>query len=200
MGRSVVFRKVRSSWLSLSRADRKALRKAPRLLAATRCAQFEKMKIFPTKEFEFKLIDNQDETLDRLRRRTEHSENLTSQYTDKSFRGKIEGTNFKIISSTIGRGAFCVMTGEITSDQGIVKVEIHKTFRILLSIILLFPIIGLLLMIINGTKDFLPILILVAIGQILLIRYVFIGLAFRLLSKSSLNRLRDVLDLEWKKN
>ncbi|MFW5983557.1 MAG: hypothetical protein ACOCQ4_03585 [bacterium] len=157
------------------------------------------MKIFPTTELKFNLIDNQDETLDRLKRRTEHSENLTSQYTDKSFRGKIDGTNFKIISSTIGKGAFCVMTGEISTDQGKVKAEIHKVFRILLSIILVFPIIGLLIMIFSGTDDFSPIMILVTIGQILIIRYAFIGLAFRFLSKASLNRLRDVLDIEWKK-
>lgn len=125
-----------------------------------------KMEIFPTKELKFELIGNQDEALERLRRGTEKSENLTSQFTDKSFRGKIDGTSFKIISSTIGRGAFCVMTGEISSDQGIVKVEINKIFRILLSIILLFPIIGLLIMIISGTEGFSPILILAPIGQV----------------------------------
>jgi len=158
------------------------------------------MNIFPTKELNFKLTDSQDETLDRLKRRTGHSENLTSQFTDKSFRGKIIGTGFQIISSAIGRGAFCVMTGEISNDQGKVKVEIHKVFKVLLSIFLMFPIIGLLIMTVSETEDFSPILILVTIGQILIIRYAFIGLAFRFLSKSSLNRFRDVLDIEWKKN
>lgn len=159
-----------------------------------------KMKIFPTKEISFRLLDSQDETLDRLKRRTEHSENLTSQYTDKSFRGKINGTGFKIISSAIGRGAFCVLTGEIASDQGNVRVEIHKVFKVLLSIILLFPVIGIIIALINGTEDFSPIFIVVVILQVLFIRLVFIGLAFRFLSKSSLNRFRDVLDIEWKKN
>lgn len=158
------------------------------------------MKVFPTKELKFRLIDNQDETLDRLNRRTEKSENLTSQYTDKSFRGIVNGNHFKLISSAIGRGAFCVMTGEIASDQGHVKVEIHKVFRVLLSIILLFPIIGLTALIANGTEDFSSIMIVVAIGQILIIRYAFIGLAFKFLSKASLDRLRDVIDLEWIKN
>jgi hypothetical protein len=158
------------------------------------------MKIFPTKELKFKLIDDQAETLNRLNRRTEKSENLTSQYTDKSFRGIINGNEFKIISSAIGKGAFCVMTGVIESDKGNLKVEIHKVFRILLSVFLLFPIIGLVAITVSGAEEFSPILILVAIGQILIIRYAFIGLAFRFLSKESLNRLRDVLDLEWIKN
>jgi hypothetical protein len=158
------------------------------------------MKIFPTKELKFKLINDQAETLNRLNRRTEKSENLTSQHTDKSFRGIIKGNEFKLISSAIGKGAFCVMTGAIESENGNVKVEIHKVFRILLSIILCFPIIGILIAILTGKEEPNPIFILVVIGQILMIRYAFIGLAFKFLSRESLNRLRDVLDFEWIKN
>ena len=155
------------------------------------------MNIFPTKEQKFKLIDNQVETLNRLNRRTEKSENLISKHTDKSFRGIINGNEFKIISSVVGKGAFCVMTGEISSDNGHVKIEIHKVFRVLLSIFLLFPIFGFVAITVSGAKEFSPILILVSIGQILIIRYAFIGLAFKFLSKESLNKLRDVLDFEW---
>ncbi len=158
------------------------------------------MKIFPTKNLNFKLIDNQSDTLNRLNRRTEKSENLTSQYTDKSFRGIINGNEFKLISSAIGKGAFCVMTGAIESKKGIVKIEIHKVFRVLLSIFLLFPIIGFVAITVSGTKEFSPILILVTIVQVLIIRYAFIGLAFKYLSMKSLNRLRNVLDFEWTKN
>jgi len=92
------------------------------------------------------------------------------------------------------------MTGKINSDNGNVKVEIHKVFRILLSIILCFPVIGIVALLLSDAKEFSPILILVLIGQVLMIRYVFIGLAFKLLSKASLYRLRDVLDFEWTKN
>ena len=158
------------------------------------------MKIFPTKEKEFKLIDDQAETLNRLNRRTEKSEKLTSQHTDKSFRGTINGNEFKVISSVIGKGAFCVMSGKINSDGGNVKVEIHKVFKILLSIFLCFPVIGMITLILTKAQEFEPFLILVMIGQILMIRYVFIGFAFKSLSKDSLNRLRDVLDFEWIKN
>ncbi len=158
------------------------------------------MKIFPTKELKFRLINDQVETLDRLNRRTERSENLTSQFTDKSLRGLINENEFKLISSAIGKGAFCVMSGHVNFVDGRVKVEIHKVFRILLTIILLFPLVGIILMATIETEEFSPITILVAIGQILMIRYFFIGLAFRFLSRESLNRLQDVLDIEWIKN
>ena len=158
------------------------------------------MNIFPTIEKKFKLIDDQEETLNRLQRRTEKSENLTSQYTNKSFRGMINGNEFKVISSIIGKGAFCVLTGKINAESGHVKVEIHKAFRIILSIILCFPIVGIAIAILTGAEEFAPILILVVILQVLMIRYIFIGLAFKFLSNTSLDRLRDVLDFEWIKN
>lgn len=154
------------------------------------------MKIFPTKEIEFKLLDSQVETLERLKRRTELSENLTSQITNKSFRGIINGNQFKVISSALGSGAFCTMTGEINSDKGFVKIEIHKAFKVLLSILLLLPLIGISAAILTGKEQFSPVFILVVIGQTLFIRYVFVGIAFRFISNASLNRLRDVLDFE----
>ena len=158
------------------------------------------MKLFPIKELNFRLIDDQAKTLNRLDRRTEKSKNLTSQYTDKSFRGIINGNEFKIISSAIGTGAFCVMTGAIASEKGNVKVEIHKVFRILLSVFLCLPLIGLIALILTKAQEFSPIMILLMIGQILIIRYAFIEFAFTFLSKVSLNRLRDVIDLEWIEN
>ena len=158
------------------------------------------MKLLPTKELKFKLVTNQVETLNILNRRTEKSENLTSQYTDKSFRGIIEGNKFKLISSTIGKGAFCVLSGSINPNEGIVKVEIHEVFKVFLSIILLLPLIGFVGMTITGTKEFSPIMFLIVIGQMFMIRFIFIELAFRFLSRNSLNKLRDVLDVEWTKN
>lgn len=157
------------------------------------------MNIFPTKEQAFKIIGDEAETLNRLTRRTDESENLVSQFTDKSFRGIINGNQFKIISSVIGSGAFCVMSGEITSGKGHVKVEIHKVFRILLSIILCFPLIGTIAFKMIDSSDFSMIMFIVAIGQVLVLRFIIIELVFRILSKQSLNRLRDVLDFEWVK-
>ncbi len=138
------------------------------------------MKIFPTKELKFKLIDDQAETLNRLNRRTEKSENLTSSHTDKSFRGIIKGNEFKLISSAIGKGAFCVMTGVIETDKGNVKIEIYKVFRILLSIILCFPIVGILITILTGQDEPNTIFNLLVSVKILIITHACIDFAFKL--------------------
>jgi hypothetical protein len=155
------------------------------------------MNIFPKSDYTFKIIGEETETLERLKRRTELSESLTSNITDKSFRGIIKDNTFRIISSEIGKGAFCVLTGKIDNKIGQVGVEINKAFRILLSILLCFPFLGLIAQIIFNKEEFLIIFIFVVILQLLKIRFVFIEFAFRRLSKTSLNKLSDVLDMQW---
>ncbi|NRS90551.1 hypothetical protein HNQ02_003496 [Flavobacterium sp. 7E] len=154
------------------------------------------MKIFPTKNLKFKLLDSKAETIERLKRRTEYSEKMTSNFTDKSFRGILNGDEFKIITSEIGKGVFCVMTGKIDTKNGYVNVEINKVFQFIFSIICVMPIVALIFETYKNPNDIL-IFILVGIGQILIIRYFFIGLFFAKISKQSLNRLKDVLDIEF---
>ncbi len=152
------------------------------------------MKIFPTNNYSFKIIGSEKEALDRLKRRTEQTENLSSKITDKVFLGTIKENHFKLISSDIGKGAFCVLTGQLENEKGEVHVEINKAFRILLSIFLCFPILG---FIIQTVKNkFSTIFVLVLILQILMIRFVFIELAFKIFSKQSLNKLINILDID----
>ncbi len=156
------------------------------------------MKIFPTKEKRFRLLDDQNKTLDRLNRRTEKSESLISKITDKSFIGKIENNTFQIISSSIGRGAFCVLSGEILSKVGYVTILVNKPFRYMLGIFLALPFVSFFVGIISPIDDFSIFeLMFGLILQLLIIRIFFIGLAFRYISNESLQRLKDVLDIEW---
>lgn len=154
------------------------------------------MKIFPSKELKFKLLDSKFETMERLKRRTEYTKNMTSSFTDKSFRGIVQANEFRIISSEIGKGAFCVLDGKIENEEGFVNLYINKAFKILFSLIFILPFLGIVFQTINNPNDFL-IFILVALMQILMIRYFFIGFLFTRMSKHSMNRLRDVLDIEF---
>ncbi len=156
------------------------------------------MKIYPSKQISFSLINSQEETLARLTRRTEYSENLTSRLTNKSFIGIVKANTFQVISATIGFGAFCTLTGEINEYTGTVHVEIHKAFRILLGILFLLPVIGLVAQLFIAKIAFEPIMILAAALQIIILRFVIVELAFRFLSHLSLNRLQDVLDVTFK--
>ncbi|WP_374443618.1 hypothetical protein [Epilithonimonas sp.] len=157
------------------------------------------MEIFPSQVYEFGLINGQNETLERLKRRTEESDSLTSKLTEKSFIGKVSKNRFRIISSTIGKGTFCTMTGFVSYEKGEVKLEISKPFKILLSILMILPFIAFLAQVFSTSEEFNPVFIMVFLGQVLIIRFLFIGLFFKILSKQSLNRLSDVLDTEWVK-
>jgi len=154
------------------------------------------MQLFPTKEVRFKLLDSEAETIARLKRRTEFSEKMTSGFTDKSFRGIVNDREFRLISSEIGKGAFCVMSGQIDNGHGYVRVEINGAFKILSGILCAALLVGFLLNVVKNPGDFL-ILLLVAIGQILMMRFFFLGLFFSRFSKRALSRLRDVLDIEF---
>jgi hypothetical protein len=154
------------------------------------------MKLWPKKERCFRLVASKAHTLERLKRRTEYSEWLTSNHTDTSFRGVIEENHFKLITSEIGFGAFCVMEGTIDETTGTIKVTIHKVFKGFLSFFMLFPIAGLIMVTFFDRQEFSWIMLLVVLLQIVVIRFVIIELVFRRLSKRSLKSLRDVLDVE----
>lgn len=154
------------------------------------------MKIFPSDRYSFKLIDGEKETLERLNARTEKSESLYSRTTTKSFIGQVHANEFRIVTSDIGSGALCVLSGKIEKDFGHVDVELNRPFKILFSVLFVLPIIALIIQFFKKPED-LPVLFIVAIGQVLLIRFFFIELFFyRRFSKRSLNRLSDVLNTE----
>ncbi len=67
------------------------------------------MKVFPSKDYKFELYIDAEKPIEQLKRETDSSINLVSYHTNKAFIGQVEFPHFKIISSAIGRGAFCVM-------------------------------------------------------------------------------------------
>lgn len=154
------------------------------------------MKIYPSSSYNFKLIDEENDSLGSLMRRTEISESLVSKMTEKSFIGTVSESGFKVINSEIGIGALCVLSGNVHNQIGQVNIELNKAFKILFSVILCLPIIAVISVLFQESSDFPLFLIVIVIFQILLIRYLMIELFFRFASKRSLNRLIDVLDAE----
>lgn len=108
----------------------------------------------------------------------------------------MEKHNFKNFKLLI---LFLIISNSLCSQNKTIvpKNEINKAFRILFSVICVMPIIALTIETFKKPNDIL-LFILIGIGQILMIRYFFIGLFFSRMSKRSLNRLRDVLDIEYK--
>lgn len=158
---------------------------------------FENFKLFPTYDYKFKLLDNENDSIERLNRRTEHSDKLVSKMTDKSFIGKVDNNKFKIITSEIGKGAVWVMDGYISNEKCEVNMVLNYPFRVMFSILLCFPVIGFIIQLFTEADFSLIVMVLLGmIGQLLIIRYVILDFVFKKFARTSLYKLRDVVDFE----
>ncbi|MDT0646508.1 hypothetical protein RM545_07390 [Zunongwangia sp. F260] len=142
------------------------------------------MKLFPDKNFKVELSESSSSAMNDLKQHTKLTSNIVSKWGVKEdFIGQVDQNGFKVISSIVGFGALCILTGKFENSSGNIEVRFHKAFKILFSILLLYPLIG--FCIIWTTKglesaiDFLPIFII----AFLAIRFVFMELSFRLISK-----------------
>ena len=154
------------------------------------------MNVFPHKNLLVKLRDDRATSLNELKRNTKQSNKLISESTDKYFIGKIDDSGFEIITSKIGRGAVCVFEGELQDSFGTVQIRIHRAFKVMFSIIMLMPIIGLGISIATqGIEKSIGIIIPLMIG-ILFIRFVFIELSFRFISRTGLKKLTKIIGIK----
>ncbi len=153
------------------------------------------MKLFPTRHLNLELEHEYSRSYELLKQETDPTENLVSSSTNKKFRGIVTEQGFKLISSEIGRGAICVFIGNFNKNSGTLEIRLNKVFRILFGIILSYPLIGFGLLLygqgFNNAIKFIPALIL----YFLIMRYVFIGLAFRLISRTGLKKLTRTLNI-----
>ena len=154
------------------------------------------MKIFPTRHLNAELEYEYSSTCKQLKQETDITEILTSTWTNKKFRGTVTKQGFKLISSEIVQGAVCVFIGNFQGNSGTIEIRLHRAFQILFGVILTYPIIGFGLLLfrqgIAKSIQFIPVLLL----GFLFIRYVFIGLTFKLISRTGLKKLTQTLNIQ----
>lgn len=153
------------------------------------------MKIFPTNNYEFELINESSDALSELEKNTLITDSLVSEWTKKAFIGQVNKNGFKVISSKSGRGAFCVLEGKLESKKGTLEIRIHKVFRIMLSLIYLFPIIGFTIALFTKEKEIIISLIVPTIMAIIVFRFIFTELAFRIISRNGLRKLTEIIGI-----
>ncbi|NOU59612.1 hypothetical protein [Marinifilum caeruleilacunae] len=154
------------------------------------------MKLFPTKYFKAELRSDYSISMENLISNTDITESLTSDWTKKAFRGQVNEKGFKIISSRIGLGAICILTGKFNGNIGEIEVRIHNAFKVMFSILMLLPIIGFGISILtNGIENSIGIIIPAVLG-IAFVRFVFIELGFQFISITGINKLSDILAIK----
>lgn len=151
------------------------------------------MKLFPSKNLKVELRENRSMAIARLERQTDITDSLVSARTDKEFRGQVKDNGFKLISSEIGYGALCVLIGKFEGKSGEIEVRLHKSFKVMFSILMLLPIIGFGIAVSTvGIENAYGLIIPLLVG-ILFVRLALMELSFRFSSKTGLNKLIEIL-------
>ena len=153
------------------------------------------MKIFPSNNYEFELTKESSNALSELEKNTLITDSLVSEWTKKAFIGQVNDNGFKIISSKPGRGAFCILNGKLEAKKGTLEIRVHKAFRIMLSLIYLFPIIGFTIAILTKENEIIMSLIVPTLMAIIVFRFIFTELAFRIISKNGMKKLTEIIGI-----
>ena len=153
------------------------------------------MKIFPANNYEFELTKESTDALSELEKNTLITDSLVSEWTKKAFIGQVNDNGFKIISSKPGRGAFCILNGKLESKKGTLEIRVHKAFRIMLSFIYLFPIIGFTIALFTKEKEIIISLIFPTLMALVVFRFIFTELAFRIISRNGLKKLTEIIGI-----
>jgi len=152
-------------------------------------------KIFPRKKYEFQIGKEPGNAFKDLKNETEITNSLVTVLTEKTFIGQVHETKFKLITSIIGKGAFCVFEGEINGNKGVIEVQIDKAFRILILIWLILPIIAVSSSIIEvGFTNSIGV-IGVFVITLFLLRFVVIELFFNSVAKNGIDKLKTILGI-----
>lgn len=154
------------------------------------------MKIFPIKKYSITLINERSKAIFELQKETLSDEQFVSDWNKQTFIGKVNETNFEIKLSKKLYGNFCVFKGKLEERNGYLEIEINKTFRVILSVIFLFPIFGFLTSLFkNGFENSIE-LVFPTIMFIIILRFVFIELGFKIISKNGVNKLSKIIEIE----
>ncbi|WP_207534695.1 hypothetical protein [Desertivirga arenae] len=153
------------------------------------------IEFFPSKIYSIKLEKDSGTSLMRLKENTLKKDHLSTELTEKRFIGRVGESDFKIISSVVGKGAFCVLQGNIdaSTGSGTVSIAIHKAFRTLISkwCLLPFSIVVFCLFKGNWSSAF------SLLAFVLIIRFIIIEILFKTLSRNSLDELVKVLGVAY---
>lgn len=152
------------------------------------------MKLFPSDTYEVQLQENFEEKVELLKSCTKYSLSLASSITDKKFIGMVDGNGFKLIGSEIGIGAFVVFHGSMGQKAGVIKTQINPPFKFIFFLLLILPALFTIYEIIANGWLYLSLLLPLAMNFVF-VRYIMMGLAYKVSSTQTLDKLKAILTL-----
>ena len=150
------------------------------------------MKIFPESDYSIELNNDSELALVELKNRTLSNEQFVTKWSNQTFIGKIQNDKFEIKLSRKLFGEFCILNGKLENKTGTLKIRTGKNFKIIFVAIVLFVLSGIVVSIIQNKLE----LIFKFIATIFIMRFVFLELGFRIVSKSALNKLTEIIGIK----
>jgi len=150
------------------------------------------MKIFPEKDYFFELNKDCLLAISDLKNQTLPEEQFTVKWNNQSFIGKVERNEFKlkILKKIIGE--FCVIKGKLENKKGTLEIRTGKIIKIIFAAIVLFALSGIITAIIRTEWE----LIFHLTMTILVMRFIFLELGFKLASKSGIIKLSKIIEIK----
>ena len=94
------------------------------------CAPFNKhhlmMALIKIKKYNVVLEKDYSEVFESLKGKTDISESIITNWTNKDYRGKVNINGFHLISSELGVGDWCVFKGSFVKNKGEIEVTFSK--------------------------------------------------------------------------
>lgn len=150
------------------------------------------MKIFPENDYYIELNDDSSLAISELENQTLSKEQFVTNWNNQAFIGKIEKNEFEVKLSKKLVGEFCVLKGKLENEKGTLKIRTGRIFRIIFVAIVLFALSGIVTAIIQNKLE----VIFHLVMTILVMRFIFLELGFRIISKSGINKLTEIIGIK----
>ncbi|WP_058105648.1 hypothetical protein [Maribacter dokdonensis] len=188
-------RKSKTKSFSFVRRRKRKVSLPPHYAKPNRCATFKKnlnlMKMFPENVYSIELNNDYFVGISELKNQTLSKEQFVTDWNSQTFIGIIEKNEFEVKLSKKLIGEICILKGKLENKKGTLEIRTGRIFKIIFIAILLFALSGIITAIIQ--KEFEVIFHLIM--TVLVMRYIFMELGFRIISKSGINKLTEIIGI-----
>lgn len=150
------------------------------------------MRLFPKNNYSIELNDNSNSAILNLKNQTLSKEQFVANWNNQTFIGEIQKNAFEITLSKKLLGELCVLSGKLENGKGNIEIRTGKIFKIIFVAIALFIFSGIIASIIQNKLE----LIFQLAISILIVRFVFLELVFRIVSRIALTKLTQIIGIK----
>ncbi len=154
------------------------------------------MKLFPSKKFYLKLIDDQLTTRRRLKESTKKSHRFNLSNTNKPFLGIIDVDYFKLTCPQSNFGILCILSGKIDANEIHVFIKFRRVTKIVMIIVLCIFTAEFLIDVITKPDEIFSEFTLASLVFVLILRFIVYKMLFIIASRKCLQIVRDILKTE----